>query len=265
MRVITPDGQRIGNVDEADQFGLKLARDSTIDGEHHYVAADLVQRVDGDTVLLNRRAQAIMQGHGGHSGGAGAVDLHKLLPWLLAGLLALILLILLLKDRDHAAATPATPAETAAAQPAVTPVALPNGKTVELAPNTLAYDVQGFLASRDPAPQTFSFDRLNFDVGKADIRSEDRDGLEDLARVLKAYPNARVRVVGYTDSSGGELPNQQLAFERARSVAKMLTDKGVADNRIEAVSGGESNPVASNQTGQGRFENRRTELIVLSR
>lgn len=266
MRVITPDGQRIGDVDEADKYGLKLARGSTADGEHHYVAADLVDRVDGDTVHLNRRALAIMHGHTRRGGrGGGDLDLHRLLPWLLAGLLALILLVLLLKDRDHPEAIPAAQTDATPAQPAVAPVALPNGKTIELAPNTLPYDVQAYLASQEAAPKTFSFDRLNFDTGKADIRRDDREDLDNLARVLKAYPNARVRIVGYTDSSGGELPNQQLAYERARNVAEALADKDVAENRIEAVSGGESNPIASNQTGQGRFENRRTELIVLSR
>src|SRR4051794_14810511 len=105
MRVIAPNGQRLGNVDEADKFGLKLARDSTVDGEHHYVAADLIERVDGDTVHLNRRALAIMEGQARHAGhGTAGIDLHRLLPWLLAGLLALILLVLLLKDRDQPAA-----------------------------------------------------------------------------------------------------------------------------------------------------------------
>ncbi|MFD1610400.1 OmpA family protein [Sphingomonas tabacisoli] len=264
MRVVTPDGQRIGNVDDADKYGIKLARDSTADGEHHYVAADLVDRVEGDTVHLNRRSLAVMQGHGRRSG-AASLDLHRLLPWILAGLLALILLVLLLKDRDRSAPAPQAEASAAPAQPAVAPVALPNGKTVELAPDTLPYDVQAYLASQEPAPHTFSFERMNFDTSKADIRREDRDALNNLARVLTAYPNARIRIVGYTDSTGGELPNQRLAYQRARNVARALADKGVDEDRIEAVSGGESNPIGSNQTGQGRFENRRTELIVLSR
>ena len=265
MRVITPNGQRIGDVEEADRFGLKLARGSTVDGEHHYVAADLLDRVEGDTVHLNRRALAIMEGHSRNGRRGGGIDWRQLLPWLLAGVLALILLALLLQDRDRPASAPAASTETGAVAPAVAPVALPNGKTVELAPNTLPYDVQAYLASQDPAPQTFRFERLNFDTGEAKIRSEDREDLNNLARVLAAYPNARIRIVGYTDASGGELPNQQLAYERARSVAKALADKDIDENRIEAVSGGEDNPVASNQSPQGRFENRRTELIVLNR
>jgi hypothetical protein len=146
MPVVTPDGQRIGNVDEATRFGLKLARDSTTDGEHHYVAADLIDRVDHEKVHLNRRALAILRGETGPRRGGGGLDLRQLLPWLLAGLLGRRL-VLLLKDRDRPSAEPAAPADTTVAAPAAAPVALPNGKTVELAPNTLPYNVQAYLAS----------------------------------------------------------------------------------------------------------------------
>lgn len=269
MNVVTPDGQRIGHVDEADAFGLKLAASSTADGKHHYVAADLIDRVSGDTVYLNRRALAIMQGGRGR-GGAG-VDRRHLIPWLLAGLLALLVLVLLLQDRDDddRVATPVAtvndPAAPPAAAPLVAPVTLPDGERIELAQGTLAYDVQSFLASQDAAPRTFPFEALNFDTGRSDIRREERQGVENLARVLAAYPNARVRIVGFTDSRGGEAPNQVLAYQRARRVAEALEDRGVDEDRIEAISGGESDPLATNATAQGRFANRRTEVIILNR
>ena len=272
MSVITPDGQRIGQVEEADSFGLKLAANSTADGKHHYVAADLIDHVAAEAVHLNRRALAIMQGAGRpHARGAGGMDRKHLIPWLIAGLLALLVLVLLLADRDDDRAT--TPVATAtdpvatgpAVAPVVAPVTLPDGERIELAQGTLAYDVQAYLASQEAAPRTFSFEALNFDTGRSDIRREERQGIEDLARVLAAYPHARVRVVGYTDSRGGELPNQALAYQRARRVAEALEDRGVDEDRIEAVSGGESDPLATNATAQGRFANRRTEVIVLNR
>lgn len=271
MRVMTPDGQRIGTVEESDVFGLKLAGDSTSDGKHHYVAADLIDRVDQDSVRLNRRAMDIMQGGGRPRGGGrpGGVDLRQMLPWLIAGLLALLVLVLLLQDRDGDTSAPATtavaPAETAAPTPVAVPVRLPDGNQVELAQGTLAYDMQAYLAGQEAAPRSFSFDALNFDTGRAEIRRENREDIENVARVLAAYPSARVRVVGYTDSRGGELPNQALAYQRARTVAEALEDQGVAEGRVEAISGGEDNAVASNQSPQGRFANRRTELIVLNR
>jgi hypothetical protein len=273
MNVITPDGQRIGQVEEADVFGLKLASNSTADGKHHDVAADLVDHVAADAVHLNRRALSIMNRNAGrsHVRGSGGVDRRHLIPWLIAGLLALLVLVLLLQDSDDdgtvaPVATATNPAVTGStATPVVAPVTLPDGDRIELAQGSLAYDVQAYLASQEVAPRTFSFEGLNFATGRSEIRREERQGIEDLARVLSAYPNARVRVVGYTDSRGGELPNQALAFERARQVAEALEDRGVDENRIEAVSGGESDPLATNATAQGRFANRRTEVIVLNR
>jgi outer membrane protein OmpA-like peptidoglycan-associated protein len=272
MSVITPDGQRIGQVEEADVFGLKLAANSTADGKHHYVAADLVDHVTADAVHLNKRALSIMQGagrsHARGGGGGGGVDRKHLIPWIIAGLLALLVLVLLLQDRDdddRATAPAAAATQPVATDPVVAPVTLPDGERIELAQGSLAYDVQAYLASQEAAPRTFSFEGLNFDTGRSEIRREERQGVEDLARVLAAYPNARVRVVGYTDSRGGELPNQALAYQRARQVAEALEDRGVDENRIEAVSGGESDPLATNATTQGRFANRRTEVIVLNR
>jgi outer membrane protein OmpA-like peptidoglycan-associated protein len=269
MRVVTPDGQRIGAVEESDMFGLKLAADSTVDGKHHYVAADLIDRVDTESVHLNRRAMEIMNRGAGHRGRGGGVDRKHLIPWIIAGLLALLVLVLLLQDRDRDEATtvaePAAAGTAAAPAPVVTPVRLPDGEQVELAQGSLAYDLQAYLAGREAAPRTFSFDALNFDTGRAEIRRENREDIENVARVLAAYPNARIRVVGYTDSRGGELPNQALAYQRARAVAEALEERDIAENRIEAVSGGEDNALASNATPQGRFVNRRTELIVLSR
>jgi outer membrane protein OmpA-like peptidoglycan-associated protein len=270
MNVITPDGQRIGQVEEFDVFGLKLAANSTSDGKHHYVAADLVDHVATDAVHLNRRALSIMQGAAGRSPArsGGGIDRRHLIPWLIAGLLALLVLVLLLQDRDDddaVTAPVATATQPVATTPVVAPVTLPDGERVELAQDTLAYDMQAYLASQEAAPRTFSFEGLNFDTGRSEIRREERQGLEDLARVLAAYPNARVRIVGYTDSRGGELPNQALAYQRARSVAEVLEDRGVDENRIEAVSGGEGDPLATNATAQGRFANRRTEVIVLNR
>lgn len=267
MRVVTPDGQRIGDVEEADVYGLKLAAGSTSDGKHHYVAADLIDRVDPDSVLLNRRAMEIMNRGAGHRARGGGVDRRHLIPWIIAGLLALLVLVLLLQDRDDDEVTPAAAPVAAgtAAAPVATPVRLPDGEQVELVPGTLAYDLQAYLAGQEAAPRTFSFDALNFDTGRAEIRGENRADVDNVARVLAAYPNARIRVVGYTDSRGGELPNQALAYARAKSVADAIEDRDIAENRIEAVSGGEDNALASNATPQGRFANRRTELIVLNR
>ena len=202
------------------------------------------------------------------------------LAWLLlaAGLLAL-LFALSRCGRDEAAVAPApspspTATATAGAAPgavagavpvAVQRVELPGGQAVELAPATLNYDLQRFLASEQAAPRTFTFDKLNFDTGAAAIRADDRPTLAALGKILTAYPAARVRLVGYADARGSDPANAQLGKQRADAVKQALTGAGIAADRVETASGGEGDPVATNATSEGRFENRRTELVVTAK
>jgi outer membrane protein OmpA-like peptidoglycan-associated protein len=125
--------------------------------------------------------------------------------------------------------------------------------------------VGSYLAGTEALPRTFVFEKLNFDTNKSDIRPADHDELNTLAAALKQYPNARIRIVGYADARGLASANATLGKERAESVKAALVAEGIAATRLETASGGETNPVDSNATPAGRFENRRTELIVLQR
>ena len=116
-----------------------------------------------------------------------------------------------------------------------------------------------------PAPRTFTFDRLNFDTSSSAIRPADRSELAQVADALKQYPNSRIRVVGYADARGTEPANAKLGQSRADSVKASLVEAGIAAERIETGSGGENDPVDTNASAPGRFENRRTELVVLQR
>nr|WP_294395207.1 OmpA family protein [uncultured Sphingomonas sp.] len=144
-------------------------------------------------------------------------------------------------------------------------MALPNGQSIDLAPNTLNYDLQRYLGSNEATPKTFQFDKLNFETGSAAIRAEDQANVDALAQILAAYPKARVQIVGYTDARGAAPTNAQLGQQRADSVTTALTAKGIDKTRIESVSGGEANPTDTNATTQGQFENRRTELVVTAK
>lgn len=196
------------------------------------------------------------------------------LAWLAAaaGLLALLFALSRCgRDETAVVATPAPSASPVEAAPAAAvPVAverveLPGGQAVDLEPATLNYDLQRFLAGGDAAPRTFTFDKLNFDTGAADVRQEDRPTLDALGKILAAYPNARVRLTGYADARGSDPANAQLGARRADAVKAALAAAGIAAGRMETASGGEGGPVASNATAEGRFENRRTELTVLSK
>ena len=152
--------------------------------------------------------------------------------------------------------TPAAPVEK---------VTLPGGKTVDLAPQTLNYELQKFLSSNEAAPRTFTFDKLNFDTAKADIRADDQGTLNALGQILTAYPKAKVALVGYTDARGGAGANDKLGEQRAMAVAEALKKAGIAADRITTKSGGETNPTDTNATAKGQFDNRRTELTVTSK
>lgn len=197
------------------------------------------------------------------------------LAWALLGLglLALLLALSRCNRREETVVTNTTnttETNVVDAVPATVPVPvekvkLPGGESLDLAPATLNYELQRFLASSDAAPRTFTFDKLNFETAKADIRADDQGTLAALTQILKAYPKANVKLVGYADARGAADTNAKLGMQRAQAVAKALTDAGIAATRVSAVSGGETNPVATNATATGQFDNRRTELTVTAK
>jgi K(+)-stimulated pyrophosphate-energized sodium pump len=79
---------------------------------------------------------------------------------------------------------------------------------------------------------------------------------------LKAYPNTQVQLVGHTDSTGTPEGNQVLSVDRAKAVKGMLVNEGVAAGRIATAGMGQDQPMASNDTEEGRALNRRLELNV---
>ena len=199
------------------------------------------------------------------------------LPWLIAALVLLALLFLLLRSCGHtdqttttnttsttvtnttSSAAPATPAV------AVEQVTLPNGKVVGLEPKTLNYDLQRYLASTAPTPQTFTFENLNFATDSATLPSDAQATVGSLAQILAAYPKAKVQLAGYADSTGTDPHNVQLGAARADAVAKALEAQGLGADRIKTATGGASKPVDTNATSQGRAENRRPALTVLAK
>ena len=106
---------------------------------------------------------------------------------------------------------------------------------------------------------------VNFEFNSAKLTAADKDKLNVIAaRLKKDAANAQLKVTGYTDSVGNEAYNLKLSKARAQSVVDYLIDSGVPRSQFVSVAGaGESNPVASNQTPEGRAQNRRTEILII--
>jgi outer membrane protein OmpA-like peptidoglycan-associated protein len=103
---------------------------------------------------------------------------------------------------------------------------------------------------------------LLFDSGKADLKSPAQDSVNQISDIIKQYPEDRIIVVGYTDDRGADDYNQRLSERRAQAVRLAMVARGVPASTVEAVGMGESNPVGSNATEDGRSRNRRVELQI---
>jgi len=107
---------------------------------------------------------------------------------------------------------------------------------------------------------------IYFDTGKASIQSRSYDLLDELGRVIAEHPELRkIRIEGHTDAVGNDLSNLKLSQARAESVAAYLRSKGIEGSRLDAAGFGEMRPIASNDTEDGRAQNRRVEFIIVDR
>ena len=103
---------------------------------------------------------------------------------------------------------------------------------------------------------------ISFDTGRSDIKGNFAPILDRFADGLRNNPNAEVRIIGHTDSTGSDAINDPLSLQRAESTRNYLTSRGVNGARIQVQGMGSRQPVASNSTAGGRSRNRRVEIFV---
>ncbi len=111
----------------------------------------------------------------------------------------------------------------------------------------------------------FDFDRLLFDTGSATLQPASDEQLRNIAAIMKAYPNVKIKIGGYTDNTGDQAANQKLSEDRANNVMAELEKLGVAPDRLEAQGYGADHPVADNSTEEGKQKNRRISLRVTAK
>ncbi len=104
---------------------------------------------------------------------------------------------------------------------------------------------------------------ITFDTDKATIKPASKTTLDNAVDVMKRYPKIRVQITGHTDSQGGYRHNVDLSRRRAEAVRKYMVDAGIKAKRIETSGVGPDEPIATNETADGRALNRRIEFTVL--
>jgi outer membrane protein OmpA-like peptidoglycan-associated protein len=107
-----------------------------------------------------------------------------------------------------------------------------------------------------PGNVTFAFD-------SAELNSQVKPVLDKVAGTLREYNKTVIEVAGHTDSTGSDAYNQKLSERRASSVATYLSGQGVEAGRMVTAGAGEGYPVASNDTEEGRSQNRRVEITIV--
>lgn len=150
------------------------------------------------------------------------------------------------------------PAVPVAAAPEPAPAPAPAYVAPQPAP------APAYVAPEPAAPaKKLVLEGVNFDFDKATLRQEDVSDLDKNVEALKTWGDVDIEVAGHTDSMGSDKYNMKLSGQRAEAVRNFLISRGVSADRLTAKGYGESQPVADNATEEGRFKNRRVELIQM--
>ena len=169
---------------------------------------------------------------------------------------------------QDAAATQALADKIKALVPNVT-VKTQQGIDVNSAVNTSVSDAEKALASINPdqvkpldIATALNLQIINFATGSNDIPDVNKSVLDQAAALMNRVPNVQLTVKGYTDNTGDANANKELSRKRAQSVVDYLLSKGVDPSKLTAVGLGQENPIADNNTEEGKFKNRRIAFEV---
>jgi outer membrane protein OmpA-like peptidoglycan-associated protein len=126
-------------------------------------------------------------------------------------------------------------------------------------------DLEGAQVERIGEGIKVTFDSgILFDVNKADLRPDAKLELEKLGAILVKYEDTDILLEGHTDSTGADDYNQTLSERRAAAVRAFLVTQGVKGVRMTTVGYGEAQPIADNETPEGRQANRRVEVAIMA-
>lgn len=174
----------------------------------------------------------------------------------------------------HATEAPAPEPKPAEAAPAPAPSngmtekELPGGVKLSFAADSIESKLIAFIEDASkPVDKTtwFTFDGLLFDTGKETLQAASMPRLENVAALLTAYQNVKLKIGGYTDNVGDDNANLKLSDARAKTTMAELVKLGIPADRLSAEGYGEQFPVADNNTEEGRQKNRRIDVRVTAK
>jgi outer membrane protein OmpA-like peptidoglycan-associated protein len=112
-----------------------------------------------------------------------------------------------------------------------------------------------------PPKKVFVLEGVNFESGKSTITQDSYVSLMKVVDIMETFPESTFDIVGHTDNIGSKDKNMTLSADRANAVKNFLVEKGIAESRMTTQGLGDTKPVASNKTPEGRAQNRRIEFI----
>jgi len=145
---------------------------------------------------------------------------------------------------------------------------LPDGNECKIDKNSSEYKLFAFLNSdtnvdSDDTNGWITMDKLRFEIGKTNLSAESENQLNNIAVILKFFPNSRIKIGGYSDNTGTNKANMRVSTERAKVTTEKLIPLGIDANRVTYEGYGSKNPVCpANNTTDCRAENRRIDVKV---
>ncbi|MBT8233942.1 MAG: OmpA family protein [Saprospiraceae bacterium] len=134
---------------------------------------------------------------------------------------------------------------------------------IKFTAGSIGEQMTNFIDNGFKGDAKFQFNNLNFESGSSVISPDSRMEIDNLAAILKAYPALKIQITGYTDNTGSAETNMSLSDARSVSVKDRLVAQGISNDRIATEGKGPADPVASNDTEEGRAKNRRIEVTLL--
>lgn len=139
------------------------------------------------------------------------------------------------------------------------------GRKMDRQAKELENSIPGAEVSTEGEGILVKFDSgILFAVGKADLTDAAKQNIDNLAASLIKYPNTNITVIGHTDADGSDALNNRLSKSRAFAVKNYAAAKGVEAGRLVVQGKGKTEPIATNETEEGKAKNRRVEIVIVA-